>query len=88
MRGKKFPVYRDNFGFAHVLNSSDLFLLEHIEEMMGMGIESYGLDLRRRSAELTELVAKAFYEGDEELKDSIKRKCGSITAGHYSRGVL
>jgi len=88
MRGKKFPVYRDNFGFVHILNSSDLFLLEQMKEMMDMGIESYGLDLRRRSAELTELVAKAFYEGDEKSKVSIKRKCGSITAGHYARGVL
>jgi len=87
-RGKKFPVYRDNFGYVHILNSSDLFLLDYMEDFEGMGIESYGIDLRRRSAELSELVAKTFFEGDESMKEDIRKRCGSITAGHYLRGVV
>lgn len=87
-RGKKFPVYRDNFGYAHILNSSDLFLLDYMKDVESMGIESYGIDLRRRSAELSELVAKAFYEGDESMKEEIRERCGSITAGHFLRGVI
>jgi putative protease len=87
-RGKKFPVYRDNSGYAHILNSSDLLLLDNMEVVESMGIESYGIDLRRRSAELSELVAKAFYEGNGSLKDEIRERCGSITAGHFLRGVI
>ncbi len=87
-RGKKFPVNRDRFGYGHILNSSDLFLLDFLDELEGMGIDSFGIDLRRRSAELCTLVAKAFFERDLETKPLIKKKCGSITAGHYLRGVL
>ncbi|MDD1768067.1 MAG: U32 family peptidase [Methanomassiliicoccales archaeon] len=88
IRGKKFPVYRDNFGYAHILNSSDLFLLDHVGDIESMGIDSFGIDLRRRNAELSELVGRAFYEGDQTAKEDIRKRCGSITAGHFLRGVL
>ena len=87
-RGKRFPVVRDPLGYAHILNSSDLFLLDFIYEMEDMGIESLGIDLRGRRQDLCELVSKAFSERDIGLKDKIKRKCGSITSGHYLRGVM
>jgi putative protease len=87
-KGKRFPVYRDRFGFAHILNSSDLFLLDFLGEIEAMGINSFGIDLRRRSAELSAIVARVFHEGDLSKKKVIKKKCGSITAGHYLRGVM
>lgn len=87
-RGKKFEVYRDNHGLVHILNSADLLLLDHLDEISEMGINSIGIDLRRRDAELCELVAKAFYEKKVELKGEIKKRCKSITHGHYLRGVL
>jgi putative protease len=86
-RGKRFPVYRDHFGYGHILNSSDLFLLDFLDELECMGVDSFGIDLRRRSPELSELVAKAFCERDLSQKSKLKRRCGSITAGHYLRGV-
>ncbi|WP_019176882.1 U32 family peptidase [Methanomassiliicoccus luminyensis] len=85
-RGKRFPVSRDRCGYAHIMNSSDLFLLDFMEEMDSMGIDSYGIDLRGRPTELCSLVAKAFRERDPRAKDRIRRR-GSITAGHYLRGV-
>lgn len=86
--GKRFEVYRDTLGLAHILNSADLLLLDYIDEFSEMGIESIGIDLRRRDAELCELVAKAFFEKRLELKDEIKKRCKSVTHGHYLRGVL
>lgn len=86
-RGKRFPVVRDPRGWAHVLNSADLFLLDFLGELDRMGIDSYGLDLRGRPPELAALVAEAFRRRDIGLKDRIKRRCGGITAGHYLRGV-
>jgi putative protease len=86
-RRKRFPVYRDRFGYVHVLNSSDLFLLDYIDELENMGVDSFGVDLRRRDAELSETVAKAFFERDINQKATIKKKCGSITARHYVEGV-
>ena len=85
-RGKRFPVVRDPLGYAHILNSSDLFLLDFIYEMEDMGIESLGIDLRGRRQDLCELVSKAFSERDIGLKDKIKRKCGSITVRSLSQG--
>ena len=86
-RGKRFPVHRDEWGWAHILNSSDLFLLDFLAEMDRMGVDSYALDLRERPPELSAMVAQAFARRDLGLKERIKRRCGSITAGHYLRGV-
>ncbi|MDH7508015.1 MAG: peptidase U32 family protein [Methanomassiliicoccales archaeon] len=87
-RGKKFEVYRDNHGLTHILNSDDLILLDYLDEITEIGIDSIGIDLRRRDSELCELIGRAFYEKRVELKDEIKRRCKSITHGHYLRGVL
>ena len=86
-RGASFPVYRDPQGYAHVLNSAELLLLDFAEELEGMGIDSLGLDLRRKNPDLAGLVASAFAARDVSKKSAIKRKVGAITAGHYLRGV-
>jgi len=86
-RGVRFPTYRDAMDMGHVLNSSDLFLLEFLEELEEMGVDSFGIDLRKKSGDLALMVAKAFRERDLKKKSAIKRKCGAITTGHYLRGV-
>ncbi|MBI0584089.1 MAG: U32 family peptidase [Methanomassiliicoccus sp.] len=86
-RGARFPVVRDHHGYAHIMNSSDLFLMDFMGELDAMGIDSYGIDLRNRSPDLCVMVAKAFSRRDIRSKDRIKRKAGGITAGHYLRGV-
>ena len=86
-RGASFPVYRDRYGYAHILNSAELCLLDYVEELEGMGVDSLGIDLRRKSGELAGLVSKAFAERDVTRKSAIRRKVGAITAGHYLRGV-
>lgn len=83
----KFPVYRDRFGLSHILNSADLMLLEHLDDLDRMGIESYGIDLRRRPTALAALVAKSFAERDFDKRREIKNACGQVTYGHYLRGV-
>ncbi|MCJ7608540.1 U32 family peptidase, partial [Candidatus Bathyarchaeota archaeon] len=82
-----FPVYRDRFALTHILNSSDLFLMDYLDDLEEMGINSFGIDLRRREPSLSEIVAKAFYQRDLSKKAEIKKLCGSITARHYLRGV-
>ena len=83
----KFPIYIDRFGLTHILNSADLFLLDYLDDLENMGVDSFGIDLRRRDPELSEIVAKSFYERDLSKKAIIKKKCKSITARHYLRGV-
>jgi hypothetical protein len=50
-------------------------------------VNSFGIDLRRRDPELSEIVAKSFRERDLSKKSIIRKRCGSITARHYVRGV-
>lgn len=86
-KGFVFPVYRDKDGWAHILNSSDLFLLESLDELERMGVDSFGIDLRRRPASIAKAVAHAFAKRDMNRKDEIKEMCGSITYGHYFKGL-
>ena len=85
--GHEFPVYRDSFGLAHVLNSSDLLLLQYLEELASMGVDSVGIDLRKRPVALAKKVAEAFRSKDLGMKGKITEMCGSINYGHYLRGV-
>ncbi|MCL1811599.1 MAG: U32 family peptidase [Methanomassiliicoccaceae archaeon] len=85
--GHDFPVYRDGFGLAHILNSSDLLLLPFLNELSSMGIDSFGIDLRKRPAALAKAVAEAYSKGDNSKKGRIMEMCGSVNHGHYLRGV-
>ena len=82
-----FPVYRDNFGLAHILNSSDLLLLQYLNELGSIGVDSFGIDLRKRPASLAKVVADAYKNKDISKKGMITEMCGSINYGHHLRGV-
>ena len=83
-----FPVYRDKNGFAHILNSSDLMLFDVRRELERYGFSSFGIDVRKRPAQLAELVGKAFRTGSDADMQKIKQMCGgSFNTGHYLRGV-
>lgn len=86
-KGFIFPVYRDRWGYAHILNSSDLMLLNYANDLESMGVNSFGIDLRKRPKELALPVAKAFSERNLLLTDEIKDLCGGLlNTGHYHRG--
>ncbi|MEI6796089.1 MAG: U32 family peptidase, partial [Methanomassiliicoccales archaeon] len=85
--GTRFAVYRDQYGWAHILNSADLFLLDHVGELAALGVDSLGLDVRRRHPDVAALVGRAFAKGDISLKGELKKACGAITSFHYSNGV-
>jgi putative protease len=82
-----FPVYRDSFGLAHILNSSDTLLLPYLDELCSMGVDSFGIDLRKRPPSLAKVVAEAYTNRDIGKKGRITEMCGSINYGHYMRGV-
>jgi Collagenase and related proteases len=84
---RQFPVYKDAFGLSHILNSSDLMLLSYLDDLRHMGIDSFGIDLRKRPTRLAEIVAEAFAKNDLDKKGKITEMCGAINYGHYLRGV-
>jgi putative protease len=59
-----------------------------VPELRTMGVDSLGLDLRRRHPDLATLVAKAFREADIASLPTLKRKCGRSGLGHYRTGVF
>lgn len=84
----RFPVYRDNLGYAHVLNSSDLMLLNFVDDLEHAGVDSFGIDVRKRPVELAETIGKAFKNRDQSLMEKLKLMCGgTFNTGHYMRGV-
>jgi putative protease len=86
--GARYPMYRDGDGLLHILHHSDLLLLGKVPELRTMGVDSLGLDLRRRHPDLATLVAKAFREADIASLPTLKRKCGRSGLGHYRKGVF
>ena len=82
-----FPVYRDRRGFAHILNSVDLFLLDSVEELGRSGVQSIGLDLRKRPPVLAKAVGQYIRQPDPKLRAKLEEMCGGFTYGLYRRGL-
>ena len=87
-RGVRYPVFRDPEGFAHILHSTDLLLLDKVPELNLMGVDSLGIDVRRRHPDLSAFVAKSFRDIDVEKMEELRRKCGRSSLGHYRKGVF
>jgi U32 family peptidase len=86
-KGKRFQVYRDAQGLGHILNSSVTFLLDYFDELQEMGVDSFGIDVRRHHPDLAKLVAEVFSKRDMDSKGDLRKKCGAFTAAHYQEGV-
>ena len=87
-RGVRYSVHRDQEGFVHILHSTDLLLLDKVPELNAMGVDSLGIDVRRRHPDLAAFVAKSFREMDLGVMEEIRRKCGRSSLGHYRKGVF
>lgn len=86
-KGYRFPVYRDPYGTARILNSSDLMLLPYLRQLGSFGIDSAGIDVRKRPERIAAAVAKAFAEDDVPAKKDLAGICGGINYGAYLRGT-
>ena len=82
-----FPVYRDKRGFAHILNSVDLFLLDSAEELGRSGVSSLGIDLRKRPLVLAKALGQYISRPDPKLRAKLEEMCGGFTYGLYRRGL-
>jgi putative protease len=86
-KGKRFQVYRDPTGYAHILNSAETFLLDNLDELEAIGVDSFGIDLRRRHPDLAKLVADTYSRRNLGMKKLLHKKCGAFTAAHFDNGV-
>ena len=86
-KGYRFPVYRDAGGTARILNSSDLCLLQYLQQLGKMGVDSVGIDVRKRPETIAKAVAEAFADNDVSSKDSLAELCGGLNTGAYNRAT-
>jgi len=84
---KRFQTYRDNQGYVHILNSADTFLLDHLDELEEIGVDSFGIDVRRRHPDMAKLVAEVYEKRDLGMKAELRKKTGGFTAAHFENGV-
>ncbi|MCG7844151.1 MAG: U32 family peptidase, partial [Methanomassiliicoccales archaeon] len=87
-RGIRYPVHRDHEGFVHILHSTDLLMLDKVQELGVMGVDSLGIDVRRRHPDLAAFVAMSFRKVDLGVMEEMRRKCGRSSLGHYRKGVF
>ena len=86
--GASFPVYKDSRGFAHILNSVDINLLDLVPELTGSGVTSMGLDLRKRPSSLVRTVGEVCRNPTDKMKARLREMCGgNFTRGLYARKV-
>lgn len=87
-RRVRYPVHRDSEGFVHILHSTDLLMLDKVPELRAMGVDSLGIDVRRRHPDLAAFVGRSFREMDLANLEELRRKCGRSSLGHYRKGVF
>ncbi|MCQ2079887.1 MAG: U32 family peptidase [archaeon] len=83
----RFPVYKDSRGLSHILNSSDTMLLPYLKELGRMGVESVGIDVRKRPENIVRKVAEIYANNDLKSKFDLQEMCGGLNYGAYLRGT-
>lgn len=66
--GEYFPVYEDEDG-AHILNSRDMCMIEHLPELIAAGVDSLKIEGRMKSAYYTAAVTNAYRHALDEAID-------------------
>jgi putative protease len=100
--GHIFPVRTDNECRTHIGNAAELCLVDHLPEIMDVGISEAVIDARGRPAayvsEMTRIYREAldilaarrpgWQKQLQALKERIRQiSSGEITAGHFLRGL-
>ena len=94
-KGYAFPLQMDTDCRMHLLNSSELCMLDHIPAIVRAGVSSIRIEARgvecARAKEITRLY-RAALDGCSARGGKIQSMCKDITreytTGHYRRGVL
>jgi putative protease len=94
-KGYVFPLQMDTDCRMHLLNSSELCMLDHIPDIVRTGVSSIRIEARAvesdRAGEITRLYRTAL-DGCSARGEGVRMTCkdltGKYTTGHYRRGVL
>ena len=94
-KGYAFPLMMDTDCRMHLLNSSELCMLDHIPAIVRAGVSSIRIEARGvesdRAGAITRLYRTALDRGsarDGKIQSTCKGITEEYTTGHYRRGVL
>nr|QNO50006.1 hypothetical protein CAGMOKBG_00026 [Methanosarcinales archaeon ANME-2c ERB4] len=94
-KGYAFPLQMDTDCRMHLLNSSELCMLDHIHKIVRTGVSSIRIDARGVESERAGVITRLYraaLDGESARDDKIQSTCESITGeyttGHYRRGVV
>ena len=94
-KGYAFPLQMDTDCRMHLLNSSELCMLDRILDIVRAGVSSIRIEARgvesERAGAITRLYRAALDGGsarDDRVRITCKDITGKYTTGHYRRGIL
>ncbi len=89
--GEYFPVFEDEKG-TYIMNSRDMCMIDHVGELMDMGLDSFKIEGRAKSAYYAAIVTGAYrhaidaaWEG-RALEPIWREEVEKVSHRHYSTG--
>ena len=89
--GEYFPVFEDEKG-TYIMNSRDMCMIDHVGELMDMGLDSFKIEGRAKSAYYAAIVTGAYrhaidaaWEG-KPLEPIWRDEVEKVSHRHYSTG--
>ena len=95
-QGEYFPIEEDENG-TYIMNSKDMCMIDHIEELMNLGVASLKIEGRNKSEYYVAVVVNAYrkaidlyYENPDNYKllDSIKDEMFKVSHRRYYTGFF
>jgi putative protease len=87
--GRIFPVRKDGECRTHVYNAVELSLIDEVQNIVNLGIESIAIDARGRTAGYAKKMAEIYGEALEgEDLDRLKREAREISLGGITKGAF
>ncbi|MEA3303189.1 MAG: DUF3656 domain-containing protein, partial [Pseudomonadota bacterium] len=88
-KGYAFPLQMDTDCRMHLLNSSELCMLDHIPAIVKAGVSSIRIEARAVESERAGAITRLYRDAlDGKIQSTCKDITTKYTTGHYRRGVL
>lgn len=89
--GEYFPVFEDEKG-TYIMNSRDMCMIDHVGELMDIGLDSFKIEGRAKSAYYAAIVTGAYRHAidaawaQEPLEEIWRAEVDKVSHRHYSTG--
>ncbi|MEA1869034.1 MAG: DUF3656 domain-containing protein [Euryarchaeota archaeon] len=88
-KGYAFPLQMDTDCRMHLLNSSELCMLDHIPAIVRAGVSSIRIEAREVESERAGAITRLYRDAlDGKIQSTCKDITTKYTTGHYRRGVI